>query len=326
MHPALYKDVTVPRGFKYHYYYSPAVDGKPTLLFLHGFPATSYDWRRQVAHFQPKGYGIIAPDILGSGETSAPVDVNAFRMNEVAGDIIQILNTVKVDKVIGFGHDWGSVLLTRLAILYSERFISFVWMALGFVPPYTEPFDLEAAMKFAKALVGYEALAYWEFLISEKAPELIEKNIESFNQLLYPKESPGYWLDWIVNRGKTEEWIISNKQPGRPLWLADAEFEKINQDTVNSGIRSSLNWYKGQMANIDLEDNKKIFVENYKLKSPSFLAAATRDPVSIPDMSIGNLERFGNSVRTVKFDAGHWVHVEKFEEVNKAVEAWLETL
>ncbi|KAH9481286.1 Epoxide hydrolase A [Psilocybe cubensis] len=326
MDPALYKDVVVPRGFKYHYYYSPAAEGKPTLLLLHGFPATSYDWRRQIAYFQPKGYGILAPDSLGSGGSSTPLDVNAFLMNEAAGDIIHILDTENLDKVVGFGHDWGSILLSRLSLLHSDRFIGFVWMGLSFLPPSTQAFDLEAGMQFAKSLVGYEAYAYWQFFISEKAPELIEKNIESFSQLLYPKESPACWLEWITVRGKTEEWMVNNKQPGRPSWLSDEEFDRLNSDVLKSGIRSSLNWYKAQVGNIDLEDNKKIPVENYKLKSPSFLAASMRDPVSVPSMSIAILGQHCDQVKTVEFDAGHWVHVERSEEVNKAVEEWLADL
>ncbi|PPQ94482.1 hypothetical protein CVT25_001115 [Psilocybe cyanescens] len=329
MDPTLYKDILVPRGFKYHYYYSPAAQGQATLLLLHGFPATSYDWRKQVAYFQPKGYGIIAPDLLGSGGSSAPIDVAAFRMNDVARDIIHILDAERVDKVVGFGHDWGSVPLSRLSMLHSDRVSAFVWMTLPFVPPYTEPFDLEAGMQFAKSLLGYEAYSYWQFFISEKAPEIIEKNvttqIESFNQLLYPKD-PACWLDYLAVRGKTEEWLVNNKQPGRPAYLSDLEFDKLSSDTLKTGIRSSLNWYKAQVTNLGLDDNKKIPAENHKIKAPSFFAAAGKDCIAVPEMGIATIGRYSDQVTTVEFDAGHWVHIERSEEVNKAVEDWLVSL
>jgi pimeloyl-ACP methyl ester carboxylesterase len=106
MDNSLYKDIKVDRGLNYHYYFSPPTGGKPVLLFLHGFPSTSYDWVRQVEHFQPKGYGILAPDMLGFGRTSRPLDVNAFRLNLMAKDIIEILNEENIDKVVGVGHDW----------------------------------------------------------------------------------------------------------------------------------------------------------------------------------------------------------------------------
>lgn len=106
MDTSFYKQLRVLRGLDYHYYYSPPVSGKPTLLFVHGFPSSSQAWHRQIQHFQPRGYGILAPDILGAGRSSRPLDPKAFRMNLLATDVIEILDAEDVGKVIGVGHDW----------------------------------------------------------------------------------------------------------------------------------------------------------------------------------------------------------------------------
>ena len=106
MDPSLYKETTTLRGFTYHYYHSPAAPGKPTLLFLHGFPSSSYDWHRQVEYFQPKGYGLIIPDCLGYGGTSKPTNRDDFRWKLQAEDLIDILNAEGLKTVIGVGHDW----------------------------------------------------------------------------------------------------------------------------------------------------------------------------------------------------------------------------
>jgi len=106
MDPSLYKFHTVSRDLTYHYYYRPSVVGKTTLLFLHGFPASSYDWRRQIIHFQSQGYGILAPDLLGYGKSSKPEDRTLFRMNDMAGDIVSILDAEGLESVIGISHDW----------------------------------------------------------------------------------------------------------------------------------------------------------------------------------------------------------------------------
>lgn len=106
MDSSLFKDVTTTRGLKYHYYSSPAVDEKPTLLFLHGFPSTSYDWRHQVPFFKEKGYGLIVPDLLGYGGTDKPSDPASYKYSLMTADIVDILDAEKVDKVIPIGHDW----------------------------------------------------------------------------------------------------------------------------------------------------------------------------------------------------------------------------
>ncbi len=80
--------------------------GFPTLLLLHGFPAYSIDWRLQIEHFVPKGYGILAPDMLGSGETDRPNDWKEFRLNKVAADIIELLDHAGLMEVVLIGHDW----------------------------------------------------------------------------------------------------------------------------------------------------------------------------------------------------------------------------
>ena len=110
MDNSLFRDLKVSRGFNYGYYYSPPSSGKPTLLFLHGFPSSSHDWNRQINYFQSKGYGIVAPDLLGAGRTSRPVEVKAFRLNQIAVDIIEILDKHNIDKVIGICHDWWAFL------------------------------------------------------------------------------------------------------------------------------------------------------------------------------------------------------------------------
>lgn len=106
MDASLYKTTAVSRGFTYHYYHSPAATGKPTILFVHGFPSSSYDWRRQVEHFRPQGYGIIIPDILGVSGTSKPDNADAFRFALVARDIVDVLDTEGLNAVVGIGHDW----------------------------------------------------------------------------------------------------------------------------------------------------------------------------------------------------------------------------
>ena len=106
MDASKYKDCITRRGLKYHYYHVPAASGKPTLLFLHGFPSTSFDWHRQVEHFEPKGYGLIVPDCLGYGGTAKPREYEAYTDKLLADDIIDVVNEEKPEILVGIGHDW----------------------------------------------------------------------------------------------------------------------------------------------------------------------------------------------------------------------------
>lgn len=101
-----YKNTTTSRGFKYHYYFAPAKQSKPTLLFCHGFPSTSQDWHRMIPHYEQQGYGIVAPDMLGYGGTDKPVDPAAYKGTLMAKDMVEILDAENIGKAIAIGHDW----------------------------------------------------------------------------------------------------------------------------------------------------------------------------------------------------------------------------
>jgi pimeloyl-ACP methyl ester carboxylesterase len=58
------KTIKLPSGTTYSYLYIPAKEAKPTLLFLHGFPSSCYDWHNQITHFSKEGYGVLAPDLF----------------------------------------------------------------------------------------------------------------------------------------------------------------------------------------------------------------------------------------------------------------------
>ena len=107
MDPRSYKDILTKSGHTYHAFVSPPKDAsKPTLLFVHGFPSTAYDWRHQVAFFAKAGYGVIAPDLLGHGGSSKPPALEHYAPSRIAADLVDLLESTKTGRVVAVGHDW----------------------------------------------------------------------------------------------------------------------------------------------------------------------------------------------------------------------------
>ena len=52
----------------------------PAVLFCHGFPDTSYTWRRQMTAISSAGYRAIAPDMRGYGSPNLPFSLRGRRM------------------------------------------------------------------------------------------------------------------------------------------------------------------------------------------------------------------------------------------------------
>lgn len=182
MDASSYKDITTSRGIKYRYFYSPPTNAKPTLLFIHGFPCTSQDWRKQVPFFKERGYGLLVPDLLGYGGTDKPSDTASYKLSKMSADLLELLDAEKVEQVIAVGHDWynitlyppmcshpnpycrGSTLNSRVANYYQDRFLGFGFVAVGYTTPQPD-LNLDVFIAFIKQMVGYETSGYWKCVV-----------------------------------------------------------------------------------------------------------------------------------------------------------------
>lgn len=114
---------TTARALTYSYIHiPPQVPNTKYILFLHGFPSTSHDWRHQISFFVAKGYGILAPDLLGFGETSKPSELEAYKGEGMARDIVEIMVLEGVRVVVGVAHDWY---VLRLILFLPV--VTFIW-------------------------------------------------------------------------------------------------------------------------------------------------------------------------------------------------------
>src|ERR1700685_2927434 len=80
----------------------------PAVLFCHGFPDTAYTWRRQMKAIAATGYRAIAPDMRGYGRSSAPADASLYTPLQTTGDLVGLLDALKISTAVLGGHDWGA--------------------------------------------------------------------------------------------------------------------------------------------------------------------------------------------------------------------------
>ena len=106
MDAASYKKHTTTRGFSYNYFFAAAQPGKSTLIFLHGFPSSSWDWTQEAIFFKARGYGLIVPDMLGYAGSDKPTDPKVYVGSGLAKDIVDIMDHEGVEKAVAIGHDW----------------------------------------------------------------------------------------------------------------------------------------------------------------------------------------------------------------------------
>jgi epoxide hydrolase 4 len=92
----------------------------PTILLLHGFPATWYTWNG-VMSFLSRDFRVVCPDMRGYNLSGRPSGVSEYSAEKIAGDIVELLDLLGESRVSIVGHDWGGAIAYRLAAFYPER-------------------------------------------------------------------------------------------------------------------------------------------------------------------------------------------------------------
>ncbi|KAK7047664.1 hypothetical protein VNI00_006432 [Paramarasmius palmivorus] len=332
MDASSYKNIKTSRGMTYHYYFSPPrqENGK-TLLFIHGFPSTSFDWHHQVAYFEQRGYGLIVPDMLGYGGTSKPTDVAAYRHSLIVNDLKDILDTESIQKVVIIGHDWGVLATARFVAYYPERVQALGFLTVGYLPPSPPgaKFDLDAANRATTKVFGYEVVGYWEFFSAPDAGAVIDANLKTFLDIAFCPDYETAKTDFSPVGALRASLVWGKAYPPAP-WLSPKERAHIFTALQDGGLEAPVCYYKVQTSGLQIEDDQQIPPERRDLPNiPIFFGDALKDPVAKEELfltafGVGESPLRGENVTRRGFDGGHWLMFEKADEVNRALKDWLE--
>ncbi|OQW35169.1 MAG: alpha/beta hydrolase [Nitrospira sp. ST-bin4] len=108
-------------------FYREAGDpSKPTILLLHGFPASSHMFRNLIPALADR-FHLVAPDYPGFGQSSAP-SVNEFNytFDNLAGVIDKFTDTIGLKNYSLYVQDYGAPVGYRLALKHPERVTALV--------------------------------------------------------------------------------------------------------------------------------------------------------------------------------------------------------
>ena len=114
-------------GVRFHVTESGPTDGRPVLA-LHGWPQHHYEWRDLLSD-PPPGLRIIAPDLPGYGWSGPPP--HRWAKDDVATDVLALLDALGLDRVLLVAHDWGAYVGYRMVLRAPERFDGFLAMNMA---------------------------------------------------------------------------------------------------------------------------------------------------------------------------------------------------
>ncbi|SDR04940.1 haloalkane dehalogenase [Rhizobiales bacterium GAS113] len=106
-------------------YVEAGAPNKPTVLFLHGNPTSSYIWRNIIPHVAPVAR-CIAPDLIGFGRSGKP-DID-YRFTDQVRYLDAFIETLGLGDVFLVAQDWGTALAFHFAARHPQRVLGLAFM------------------------------------------------------------------------------------------------------------------------------------------------------------------------------------------------------
>ncbi len=275
----------------------------PTVVLCHGFPELAFSWRHQIPALVQAGYRVLAPDMRGYGDSSAPDAVEAYDVVELCGDMIGLLEQAGESSAIFVGHDWGANVVWWLAAMHPERVRAVVGMSVPFVPRAPA-----APIPIMRRHLGEDFYIVWF-----QQPGVADAALAS--DVRRTLTTSRQWTsDWAQEQGAA---------PERPPWLSEQELQVYVEAFGRTGFSGGLNWYR----NIDRNWERTAPYGERRIEQPAMFLTGELDPVR-RFMPAEAMQGWVLDLReqVIVPGAGHWVQQQSPAEVNEALLGFLARL
>ncbi|KAI9900032.1 hypothetical protein N3K66_004294 [Trichothecium roseum] len=307
----------------YHYLRTePEAEYKGTIFLVHGFPDMPHGWHNQIPHLAALGWRVFAPSALGYPRTSSPDGEEPFALSAMASDLAGLIRHVTPagEQIVLAGHDWGCALVWRTVVLYPELMRGVIGMAVPHGPPAEEYVDLADQIEHGQML-------NWGYQLQLRDPateDLLRgpDNIRQFLRATFEGKTP----DGRAGINAADGVDFDALPLVQPAPYLPAEMEAFYTSELTSGCRDTLagplKYYRTARAN--WEDDKAVADGggSFFIDVPALFICGEVDQFVPCSMSRGMEGLFADLTRR-ELDSGHWLQIQKADEVNALFEQWL---
>jgi pimeloyl-ACP methyl ester carboxylesterase len=290
--------------------------GVPVVM-CHGFPELAYSWRHQIPAVANAGFYAIAPDQRGYGLTDRPEAIDAYDIHHLTGDLVGMLDAMKIDKAVFVGHDWGGFVVWQMPLLHPSRVAGVIGVNTPFMP--RAPMDPITLMRMA---YGEEMYIVF-FQKPGVADALLGKDAAKTLRLFYRKS--GITLEEFDKRPAEEKNfalarafdVDESLWPGKVL-LSPEDLEVYRSAFARTGFTGGINWYRNFTRNWQTTEGV-----TQKVDVPALMIMAANDVVLRPSLADGMEQYVPDLEKHLIKDCGHWTQAEKPDELNRVMVDWL---
>jgi haloalkane dehalogenase len=242
--PFAQKKTAVVNGVKMAYIDEGEGDA---IVFQHGDPTSSYEWRNVMPHL--KGMGrLIACDLVGMGDSGklANSGPDSYSYQEQREYLFALWDRLDLgDHVTFVVHDWGSVLGFDWAFQHQDRVAALAYleaivmpMSYSWTPPGLNAFYQRLRSPEGEELVLEKNLFVERFQFGSYRPELSEEEKDAYRApYLEPGEGRRAQLSFVRQLpidGEPADVVQIVEQYGK--WLATSPIPKLFVNADPGGI------------------------------------------------------------------------------------------
>jgi pimeloyl-ACP methyl ester carboxylesterase len=311
-------------GIRMGYYDAGPKSDKPPVVLCHGWPELAFSWRHQIKALSEAGIRVIAPDQRGYGATDRPEPVEDYDMEHLTGDLVGLLDHLKIDKAIFVGHDWGGFVVWQMPLRHASRVAGVV----GLNTPHWKRAPADPIALFRQRFGDHMYIV--QFQDPAREPDRIfgsrvEQTFDAFMRKPVrapdaPPEEPiaGVGASPRINLAFPQ--MIANydarHDPRTPILSAE-EKEVFVDIFSKTGFTGGINWYRNFTRNWQRSEGL-----DHTIRVPALMIMAENDAVLPPSAADGMEKLVSDLEKYLVRDSGHWTQQEKPEEVSAKLIEW----
>ena len=311
-------------GIRMGYYEAGPATALPPLILCHGWPELAFSWRHQIKALSDAGFRVIAPDQRGYGSTDRPEKVEDYDLEHLTGDLVGLMDHLKIDKAVFVGHDWGGFVVWQMPLRYPTR----VAGVIGLNTPHSPRAPIDPIALYRKRFG--DTMYIVQFQDAARQPdrtfaEHVESTFDFFMRKPMPRkpseETPVAGIGASSTLNLAFPQMVAGYKAARDIRapiLTPDEMSVFVETFRKTGFTGGINWYRNMTRNWERSEQL-----DHVVRVPSLMIMAEDDAVLPPSAADGMERIVPDLTKHLIRDSGHWTQQEQPEEVNRVILDWV---
>ncbi|HEX7927174.1 MAG TPA: alpha/beta hydrolase, partial [bacterium] len=249
------------------------------------------------------------------GRSDRPAAVTDYDVIHLTDDLVGLLDVLGLERAVFCGHDWGGIIVWRMAMLHPDRVAGVIAL--------NTPFQARGQRDLITTL--RHVFGDQHYMVAFQQPQvpeaMFEQDVARVLGRMFRKPRSGNAVNLPPDQAArmlTLDALTGSGPSGGTPFLPPEEFQVYVDTFRATGFGGGINWYRNMRRNWELMESVRQQVD-----APALMISAEHDLFLPPRLTDG-MERWVPKVerQTIR-DCGHWTQQEQPDQVNALMIDWL---